>query len=65
MSGCGCKKAVKNEEREKNRTLARTLAGAEGRDYLIIEHDGKHYVESEECYIKGGRNGTILEYILV
>ena len=62
---CGCKKTVQNEEREKNRTLAGTLALAEGRNYLIIEQGGKHYVESEHCYIKGGRNGTILEYFLV
>jgi hypothetical protein len=62
---CGCKKEVKNEERQKNRTLAGTLAEAERRNYLVIEHDGKYYVESEECYIGGGRKGTILEYFLV
>jgi hypothetical protein len=65
MSGCGCKKAVRNEEKQKNRTLAKTLAEAEQRDYLLIEYDGKLYVESEECYIKGGRKGKIIEYFLV
>jgi hypothetical protein len=62
---CGCKKAVNNEENRKNRTLARTLAEAEQRNYLIIEYDGKWYVESEECYLKGGKKGRILEYFLV
>jgi hypothetical protein len=65
MSGCGCKKAVKNEEYEKNRTLAQTLAQKEQRDYLIIEYGGKWYVEPEQCYIKGGRNGKIIEYFLI
>ena len=62
---CGCRKEIKNDEKEKNRQLARILSEKENRDYLIIEHDGKLYVESEECYNKGGRVGRIVEYIIV
>jgi hypothetical protein len=62
---CGCRKVIQNEEKQKNRELAKRLAEAEQRDYLIIEYGGKLYVESEECYIKGGRKGRIIEYFLV
>ena len=62
---CGCKKEIKNGEKEKNRQLARVLAEKEQRDYLIIEHEGKLYTESEECYEKGGRVGRIIEYVIV
>jgi hypothetical protein len=68
MSCQGCRKHYtdkKHEEREKTRRLAKRIAEIEGRTQIILEYEGEISITCEECWIKGGRIGSALEYIIV
>jgi hypothetical protein len=66
MSCLDCKGKIKtNEERKKIRDLAKQIAETDGKSQIIIDIDGKLYVECEECWEKAGRIGTPIEYFIV
>lgn len=65
MSCIECKRIKVNEERDKIRKLAARIAKEDNKTQIIIEFEGKLSIECEECWIKGGRIGTPIEYIIV
>ncbi|MDR0575645.1 MAG: hypothetical protein LBG96_16760 [Tannerella sp.] len=67
MSCTTCKKAIpgkSNEERSKIRLLARKIAEIDRKTQVILEHEGIISITCEECWIRGGRIGTVLEYVI-
>ena len=68
MSCQGCRKVIsekKNEDWDKIRKLAKRIAEMDGKTQIILEFEGKLSITCEECWEKGGRIGTPLEYIIV
>jgi hypothetical protein len=55
----------KYEERNKIRVLAGRIAEIDGKTQIILEHEGRISITCEECWIRGGRIGTPLEYFIV
>jgi hypothetical protein len=68
MSCRDCKKTVRergDEERDKVRAMARRIAEIDGKTQVILEHGGRLSITCEECWIRGGRAGRALEYVIV
>lgn len=65
MSCIECKRIKVNEERAKIRELATKIAKTDNKTQIIIEVEGNLSIECEECWIRGGRIGTPIEYIIV
>jgi hypothetical protein len=66
MSCLGCKGKIKtNEERKKIRELAKKIAEAERKSQVIIDVEGKLYIDCAACWEKAGRIGTPIEYFIV
>jgi hypothetical protein len=66
MACKGCTGKIRiNEERAKHREMARKMAALENRSQVIIEHEGRLYIECESCWEKGGRIGKAIEYFIV
>jgi len=68
MSCTGCKKVTydkKQDEKEKIRKLAARIAAIDGKTQIILEYAGNLSITCEECWIKGGRIGTPLEYFII
>jgi hypothetical protein len=64
MSCQGCKKIKIDEQRVQIRKMAAFIALQDKKTQIIIEIDGKLYVECESCWEKAGRVGTPVEYFI-